>query len=89
MKSISRRIRRLEERLGPSVETRFWRRLRERLEAGRRRVAQSREDSGEPLDGVRKEWGDLSGLTVNEILHRGRLRAASQSQEIQRPVGDG
>jgi len=39
MKLVSRRLRRLEERFGPAIETEFTRRLRERIEAGRRRVA--------------------------------------------------
>jgi hypothetical protein len=43
MKSIIRRIRRLEERSGPAGETEFTRRLRERLDVGRRRVAESQE----------------------------------------------
>jgi hypothetical protein len=42
MNSISRRIRKLEERLGPPGETAFTRRLRERLVAGLRRVAEAR-----------------------------------------------
>ena len=46
MKGIIRRIPRLEQRFGPAVETVFSRRLRERLEAGRRRVAHWREREG-------------------------------------------
>ena len=77
MKSISRRIRRLEERFGPAVETAFSRRLRERIEAGRRRLAEAKE-CGEwsgPVDD--DEGEDIAGLSVTEILHlgaRGRQR---------------
>jgi hypothetical protein len=89
MKGISRRIRRLEDRLGPPVETPFLRHLRERIEAGRRRVAQSREGVGQAPDAIGKEWEDLSGLTVTQILHRGRARARAHSQDMQRLASDG
>ena len=47
MKSISRRIRRLEEqRFGTAADIEFSRRLRERLEEGQRRVAEAREREG-------------------------------------------
>jgi hypothetical protein len=72
MKSISRRIRRLEERFGPPVETEFTRRLRERIEAGRRRVAQWREQEGNPVSDHHRE--NLAGLSVTEILRRGRAK---------------
>jgi hypothetical protein len=77
MKTISRRIRRLEERfrLGP-VETEFSRRLRERIEEGRRRLAEAKERiewSGPVHDG---EGEDRTGLSVTEILHRGRAKVA-------------
>ncbi len=75
MKSINRRIRWLEERFGPAVETAFSRRLRERIDAGRRRLAGATE-RGEwsgPVDD--DEGEDRSGLSVTEILHRGRARA--------------
>lgn len=42
MKTISRRLRRLEERLAPARETEFERRLRERIELAYR-VAEARE----------------------------------------------
>jgi hypothetical protein len=45
MKAIVRRLRRLEDRFYPSVETEFSRRLRERVEAARRRLAES--DAGD------------------------------------------
>jgi len=41
MKTIIRRLRRLEGRFCPPVETEFSRRLQERIEAARRRLAES------------------------------------------------
>jgi len=73
MRAITRRIGRLENRLG-SVETEDMRRLRQRLEAARRRMRAWRALEGipEPVDnGVRK---DLSGQTLAEILRGGRER---------------
>lgn len=43
MKTIVRRLRWLEEAIGPPVETEFSRCLREKIEAGRRRVAEAQE----------------------------------------------
>jgi hypothetical protein len=43
MKTITRRLHRLEERLGLQPETEFDRRLRARIEAGQRRFAEARE----------------------------------------------
>jgi hypothetical protein len=84
MKSISRRIRKLEARLGPPVETAFTRRLRQRLEEGRRRLLQWREQEGISVsDQDREDWENLSGLTVTQILHRGRARVRAQREEIQ------
>jgi len=52
MKTINRRLRRLEGEFGPEIETEAVRRLRERLEAGRRRVAEARErgECGPPVE---------------------------------------
>jgi len=58
------------------VETESWRRLRESIEAGRRRLAESKE-RGEwsgSLDDDERE--DVAGISVAEILHRGRARVA-------------
>jgi hypothetical protein len=74
MKSISRRILRLEERFVPALETAFSRRLRERIEAGRRRLAEAKE-RGEWCGSIgHGEREDLTGLSVIEILNRGRAR---------------
>lgn len=84
MMSTSRRIRRLEDRLGPPVETPFLRRLCERLEAARRRFAKAEgREYGDPApDTMRRESENLSGLTVTQILHRGRARTRAQSERF-------
>jgi hypothetical protein len=46
MKTIARRLHRLEERLGLQPETEFDRRLRARVEAAQRRFADARELGG-------------------------------------------
>jgi hypothetical protein len=43
MRNASRRLRRLEERFGPRIETEYSRELRRRIEASSRRVAASRD----------------------------------------------
>jgi hypothetical protein len=43
MKTIARRLHRLEERLGLQPETEFDRRLRTRIDAAHRRLAEARE----------------------------------------------
>ena len=77
MKTIIRRLRRLEDQFCPPMETESSRRLRARLEAGLRRVAEARErgELSSPIyDDEEKE--DLSRLSVGEILDRGRARVA-------------
>jgi hypothetical protein len=94
MKSMARRIQRLEERLLPAPETEFSRILRVRLEEGRRRVRQ--------MYGGRTQFDDLPAVTaadashrprgVVEILHRGRERVRLQylqNQARQRAVREG
>jgi hypothetical protein len=76
MKTIDRRLRRLEDRFCPPVETEFDRQLRARIEAGRRRLAEAKE-RGEwcgSIDSGERE--DFAGLSVVEILQRGRARVA-------------
>jgi len=61
-------------RFGLAPETESSRRLRERIEAARRRLVEARERgelSGPIYEDEEKE--DLTGLSVTEILHRGRL----------------
>ena len=87
MKAITRRLRKLEDRLGPPVETEFDRQLRARLVAGQRRVAQWRQQEGISVRDQDRE--NLSGLTETEILHRGRARVARAKAErdaIQRDI---
>jgi len=43
MKTIARRLHKLEKRLGLQPETEFDRRLRARIEVGQRRLAEARE----------------------------------------------
>lgn len=81
MKTIIRRLHRLENRFCPPVETESTRRLRRRLEAARRRLAEARERGewcGSIDDGERE---DLTGLSVTEILHRGRTRLLARAIE--------
>jgi hypothetical protein len=81
MTTIIRRLRKLEKRFGPPVETEHTRRLRARLEAGRRRLAEAQE-RGEWCGPVSDYDGEnLAGLSVTEILHRGRERVAKLKQE--------
>ena len=77
MRTISRRLVRLEDRFGPPIETEFSRRLRARLEARRRRVAVLR---GEPFEVRPRENLTFahSGLpALVEILQSGRRRLLS------------
>ena len=78
MRSISRRIRMLEEqRFGTAADIEFSRRLLERMAEGRRRVAEAKKERGELWDPVGDDKEeDLAGLTMTQILHRGRARVA-------------
>jgi len=81
MKAIIRRLRKLEERFGPPVETESTRRLRKRIEAGLRRLAEARE-RGEWCGSIaHEERENLTGLSVTEILHRGRTRLLARAIE--------
>ena len=84
MKSIIRRLGKLEGRLGLAPETEFDRQLRARIEAGRRRLAEAKE-RGEwsgPIDDDQGE--DLAGLSVIDILDRGRERVARAKAQKKR-----
>ena len=89
MKSIDRRIRRLEEKygLGP-VETEFSRHLRERMEHGRRRLAEARERCEWSGSVGNYEGESLADLSVAEILHHGRERVARAKAEIEKAQRD-
>jgi hypothetical protein len=85
MNTMSRRIRRLEDRLG-LVETDYVRRARERVETLRRRIAARARGEGQGSSGdkqtpdtVETAGEDLSGLTIAEVLRRGRSRASARA----------
>ncbi len=74
MKARIRRLRKLEDRFGPALETEFSRRLHERIKAGRRRVAEMRESLGLPPP---EDWPpsvEDGHLSLIARLHRGRDR---------------
>jgi hypothetical protein len=75
MKTITRRVRRLEERYGPPAETAHTRYLAARLEAARRRMVLAGYPEHAPEG--------LSGLTTEQILLRGceRARQAAIAEE--------
>jgi hypothetical protein len=80
VRTIARRLQRLEEgfRLGP--ETEEDRRLRERLESARRRAAERRACEGlPPLETDKRQREDLTGLSIVEILQRGCTRAHARA----------
>ena len=66
MRALSRRLRRLEERLGPTVETEKTRRLLARLEAGRVRLKLPPSPPERPAE--------LAGMSMIAILNAGRDR---------------
>jgi hypothetical protein len=76
MKTIIRRLRRLEDRFGPPAETEYTRHLRERIKAGRQRVAEAQARGELPVPIYDYERKDLTGLSAVEILNRGRARVA-------------
>ena len=79
MKAIGKRLGKLEQRFGPHVQTEFERNLMALLEAGRRRVAESRAGEGLPERPFADNRNDLAGLSMIEILNRGRLRARERA----------
>jgi len=85
MKNIERRIRRLEEvRFGTAADIEFARRLLQRIEEGRRRVAESMGLSEWPED---RE--DLTGLSFDEMIQRQRdklARATAEREKAQREI---
>ncbi|MEQ1949357.1 MAG: hypothetical protein ABL995_19345 [Bryobacteraceae bacterium] len=81
MKTLARRLQRLEDRSGVGPDTEADIRLRVLLEEGRQRVADARAFDGlPPLDTAENEQENLSGLTTIEILNRGRARVAAQAR---------
>ena len=71
MKTIARRLHRLEERFGLQPETEFDRRLRARIAAGQRRLAEARErgesgppDAGPLVEACRRRLMEAFGIRV-------------------------
>ena len=76
MNAIYRRLQKLENRCGLSPETEEHRRVREQTEAFFRRVDERMAREGlPPRERNTADWGDLSGLTLSEIIRGGRARA--------------
>jgi hypothetical protein len=87
--AFTRRLEALEKRLlapecdRSAQETEFSRRLLERLEAGRRRVAEARERRGLPPTAEAEPCDAATGSrTIIEILHAGRYRSALAHQAL-------
>jgi len=81
MRAFVRRLRRLEDRMGLGpAEREFVERLLQLLEEGRKRADAMRELRGEsrPLDDGKRQ--DLTGLSINEIILRGRDRVAAMAR---------
>jgi len=78
MKTIVRRLHRLEDRFCPPVETEFDRHVLARIEAGRRRVAEFDMQHGRAYNAGEREREDVSGLSVEQIHLRGRARLATE-----------
>ena len=74
MKTIHRRLRKLEEGFGLGPQTEEEKRLRARLAAARARMAAAGYPVTEP------DESELRGMTIIEILHRGRERARLQAE---------
>ena len=73
-KRMDRRLRRLEDRYGPPVETAYSRELQRRIEAGRRRVAEAKGEAYVPLPPP----AYVPGLTLADAILRGRDRALAE-----------
>jgi len=76
MRAIERRVRALEDRYRLGPPTAFELQLLARLEAGKRRLAELEGQTGRPHTFA--EGKDLSGLSIEEILLRGRMRNAAR-----------
>jgi len=87
MTSIARRIQRLEERFLPEPETEFSRRLRARMEAGRRRLQEARGQSVTdevPLPEMNAPMENRP-RTMIHLLNSGRERAARKKECVLLP----
>ena len=77
MRTITRRLQKLEDACGLGPETEGERQLRARIEEGRQRVAELRARGELPPATSQHDLDDLSGLSILEILQRGRARVAA------------
>jgi hypothetical protein len=75
MRALARRLRRLEERLGPTVEAQETRHLRARLEAARLRCGLT------PIPPER--LADLRHMSIVDILHSGRRAGARRNVNLE------
>jgi hypothetical protein len=80
MKTILKRLERVEALIRPE-ETAFSHLLRQRIDAGCRRVTQTREREGLPPLPVWAHDHPAKPLTIVEILHLGRTQNALAPQE--------
>jgi hypothetical protein len=79
MKTMARRIRKLELGTG-LIETEESRREREQVEILQRRIAAGRARAGlPPRTFTDSELAELAGMSIEDILLRGRLRARERS----------
>ena len=79
MKTIIRRLRRIEDQSLPSFGNGILAALvRERIEPGRRRLAESDLQHGRARDAGERKREDVSGLSVEQIHHRGRARLPTE-----------
>ncbi len=80
MKSVDRRLLKLNDRFGPAIETEFSRRLRERIITARRRIAEARERGElEPCAEVRPRDAQNGRQPIAEILQSARRRWPSSN----------
>ena len=78
MRALNNRIRHREDRFGLNAPTAEDRRLWERIEAGRRRLAESAGKVYVPRPFGSAIPDEIRGLALDENLHRGRLRASAE-----------
>ena len=81
MTTLGKRLSKLEQTLGLGPETEQQRYLRQRLDAARTRM----ESYGYRFTPTPPD--ELAGLTMAEILNRGRNRAAAQTIEGEQKLG--
>jgi hypothetical protein len=90
MRTIARRLQKLEVRFAVGPETEATLRLRALIKEGRQRVADARARGIlSPPDATDWDREDITGLTPNDILNRGRTRArASHLASLEAAAAD-